>query len=85
LDSDQRRSLGIFLSFQLKKHFNLVSTKAAELARMMTGRSDKSIRAWKSMCLETGEVPDSMQRKYQHNGVLWYNESLNKKSIKCLI
>ena len=57
LDSDQRRSLGIFLSFQLKKHSILGSTKAAELAGMMTGGSDKSIRAWKPMFFENGEVP----------------------------
>ena len=40
LDSDQRISLGIFLSFQLEKLFKLGSTRAAELAWMMIGRSD---------------------------------------------
>ena len=40
LDSDQRISLGIVLSFQLEELFKLGSTRAAELARMMIGRSD---------------------------------------------
>ena len=34
------------------------------------------------MFFVTGEVPDSMQGKYQCSGVLWCNESLNNKSIK---
>ena len=39
LDSDQIISLGIFLLFQLEKLFKLGSTRAAELARMMIGKS----------------------------------------------
>ena len=35
LDSDQRISLYIFLSFHLEKLFKLCSTRAAELARMI--------------------------------------------------
>ena len=48
LDSDQRISLGIFRRFKLR------STRAAELAGMMIGRSDKSIRAWESKFLYRG-------------------------------
>ena len=40
LDSDQRISVGIVLSFQLEKLFKLGSTRAAELAGMTIGRSD---------------------------------------------
>jgi len=54
LDCDQMRSLGIFLSFQLEKQFNLESTKAVELAGLITGKSDKSIKARRSTFLETG-------------------------------
>ena len=43
LDRDNRDSLGIFLCFQLTKQLNLGDTKAAELAAMMTGRSDKAV------------------------------------------
>ena len=39
LDSDQIISLVIFLLFQLEKLFKLGSTRAAELARMMIGKS----------------------------------------------
>ena len=82
LDSDQRRSLGIFLSFQLEKHSILGSTKAAELAGMMTGRSDKSIRAWKSMFFENGEVPLTACRENIKAVVFSCNENLNKKLFK---
>ena len=40
LDSDQKISLGIVLSFQLEKLSKLSRTRAAELATMMIGRSD---------------------------------------------
>lgn len=82
LDNDQRIGLGVFLSFQLVKYFKLGSTRAAEIAGMMIGRSDKSIRSWKSRFIETGEIPDCKQGKYQRSGILWSNESLNKKAIK---
>ena len=82
LDHDQRVGLGIFLSFQLEKYFSTGSTKSAEYAGMMIGRSDKSVRAWKSNFLETGVIPDNKQGKYQRSGVLWSSENLNKKAIR---
>ncbi len=82
LDADQRIGLGVFLTFQLEKHFQLGSTKAAELAGMMINRSDRSVRAWKTKFLETGELPDCKQGKYQRSGVLWSDESFNKKVTK---
>ena len=42
LERDDRVLLGLFLCFQLWKHFDLGETKAAELAGMMVGRSDKT-------------------------------------------
>lgn len=36
-------SLGLFLSFQLKSVFQKGDTEAAEIAGMMTGKSDKTI------------------------------------------
>ena len=54
--------------------------KAAELAGMMVGRSDKTVHEWKKHFLEEGEVPESKQGKYQRSDVLWSDESLNKKA-----
>ena len=70
----------LFLCFQLTKRFELGETKAAELAGMMTGKSDKAVREWRAHFNENGEIPGSKQGVYQRSGVLWVNEDLNKKS-----
>ena len=62
--SPQGVSLGLFLCFQLSKHFNLGDTQAAEIAGMMVGRPDKTVREWRKQVLEDGEVPESKQGKY---------------------
>ena len=67
LKREDRVSLGLFLCFQLSKHFNLGEIKAAELSGMMVGRSDKTVREWRKQFLESGEVPESKQGKYQRS------------------
>ena len=44
LERDDRVSLGLFLYFQLTKHLDPGDTKAAEIAGMIVGRSDKTVR-----------------------------------------
>ena len=82
LEREDRVSLGLFLCFQLSKHFDLGETRAAEVAGMMVGRSDKTVREWRKQFFEEGEVPESKQGKYQRSGVLWSDEGLNKKAVK---
>ena len=82
LEREDRVSLGLFLCFQLSKHFDLGDTKAAELAGMMVGRSDKTVREWRKHFVEEGEIPESKQGKYQRSGVLWSDESLNRKATQ---
>ena len=48
LDTDDRVSLGIFLSFQLPKLLDVGQTKAAELASIMVGKSDRIIHEWRA-------------------------------------
>ena len=79
LEREDRVSLGLFLCFQLSKHFDLGDTKA-EIAGIMVGRSDRTVREWRKQFLEEGEVPESKQGKYQRSSVLWSDESLNKKA-----
>ena len=56
---------------------------AAELAGMMIGRSDRTIRDWKShFFANDGAMPESKQGKYQRSGVVWKNEKLNVKTTK---
>ena len=58
-------------------------TEAAELAGLMTGKSDKTIREWRDKFFESGgDIPESKQGAYQRSGVLWMNETLNKKASR---
>lgn len=83
LDRDDRVSLGLFLCFQLTKHLDVGATKAAELAGLMVGKSDKTVRDWRKHFLENdGQIPDNQQGKYQRSGVLWTSELLNRKATK---
>lgn len=46
----------------------------------MINKSDRIIRDWITQFYENDyQVPDSEQGHYQRSGVLWQNESLNKK------
>lgn len=81
LDRDDRVSLGLFLCFQLKKHMDLGDTRAAELAGLMIGKSDRAVREWRSEFFKNdGQIPESKQGKYQRSGVMWSSEHLNKKA-----
>lgn len=66
-------------------------TEAAELAGLMIMKCERTIRDWRSNFFENGcKVTESKQGGYQRAGVLWKNETLNKKksstvySGKCL-
>ena len=79
LDWEDRVSLGLFLSFQLTNLLGKGETEAAELAGLMVGKCEKTIRAF----LENGgSVEESKQGRYQRSGVLWKNEALNKKAAR---
>jgi len=82
LGRDDRVSLGLFLCFKLSKLLDLGETKAAELAGIMIGKSDKVVREWRSYFTQNGEIPQSQQGGYQRSGVLWTNEDLNKKATE---
>ena len=51
LDREDRTAVGIFLYVQMKTLLAKGETEAAELAGIMMGRSDKSIRDWKLKCV----------------------------------
>ena len=70
---EDRASLGLFISFQLAKVLHKGETDAAELAGMMVGKSDKTIREWTAQLLDTNDLPKSKQGHYQRTGVLHLN------------
>lgn len=80
LDREDTVSLGIFLAFQLEHLLNFTATKAAEHAAIMIGKSERTVRSWRSDFMEHGEIPENKQGRYQRRGILWSNEALNKKA-----
>ena len=67
LDRDDRFSLGLFLCSQMTRHLEIKETRAAELAGLMIGKSDKTIREWRKQFYENDGVhviPESQQGKY---------------------
>ena len=58
-------------------------TKAAELAAVMIGRSDKTVPDWRSqLFMNDEELPESKRGKYQQFGILWASEDLNRKATR---
>lgn len=81
LSWEDRASLGLL--FQLSAILGKGETEAAELAGQMIGKSDRTIREWKTKFFESGgEIPDSRQGHYQRTGVLWKDESLCKAATR---
>ena len=49
----------------------------------MVGKSDRTVREWRSQFIANGgEVPESKQGQYRRSGVLWTNEDLNNKATR---
>ena len=80
---EDRTSLGLFLYFQLVSVLGKSKTEAAELAGMMVGKSEQTIRQWKgSFLANNGSVSESNQGGYQRSGVIWKSEELNEKATR---
>jgi hypothetical protein len=74
-------SLSLFLCFQLAKHLALGETKAAELAGVMVGKSDKTIQEWRKQFFENdGMITETEQGQYERSGIVWSSEELNRKA-----
>ena len=72
------KSLAIFLCHIFVKHFGMNIADAAQLAANSIGKSDRSVRQWRTNVLNNdGVLPESKQGQ---NGVLWNNEELNEKA-----
>ena len=78
-----KASLGLFMTFQLQSHLGMGKTEPAELAGIMVGRSERTIREWVAKFNDSGGgVPESRQGHYQRSGVLWSNEDLSRKAAR---
>ena len=61
LSRDDCVSFSLFLCFQLTIHSGFAETKTAELAGMMVGKCDKTVRKWKMFFENDGVIPESEQ------------------------
>ena len=67
----------------LPQFFNLSSYQSAEMAAIMIGKSNRTVRQWRSdIVANDGDLPETKQGKYQMTGVLWQNEDLNKQATE---
>ena len=82
LNRDDTISLALFLTFHLSHLLNLPSTRAAEYAAILIGKSDRTVRQWRADFHENQTIPDSQQGRYQRSGVLWSSEALNTKATR---
>lgn len=83
LDWEDRVSLGLFISFQLTNVLGKGETEAAELAGLMIMKCERTIREWRSRFFANDcVVAETKQGGYQRTGVLWKNETLNRKAAR---
>jgi len=80
LSRDDKYSLAIFLQYHLCKTVGKGNTEASELAGLMIGKSEKTIREWRDEFYNNDcKIPNSEQGQYRRSGVLWNNEMLSEK------
>ena len=83
LGKEELKSVAMFLCYHLVGLFSFTDTKAAEYAALMLGKSDRTVRRWRSGVVENdGVSPVSEHGKHQRTGLLWKDEQLNKKATE---
>ena len=81
LSRDDLLSVSILLWHVLVGILGLKVTYAAETIGNLLGRSDRTVRDWRTTFnFNNGSFPDTLQGKYQRTGVVWQSEELNKKA-----
>ena len=75
-------SLAMFVYYHLVTMLSFTETRVAEHVAMMIGYSDRTVRQWRHDLVENdGVLQETKQGRYQHSGVLWQNEELNKEAL----
>ena len=83
LSKEDRLSLSILLWHLFVGILSFKLTDAADIIGRVLGRSDRTVREWRvTFNANGGTFPDTLQGKYQREGVLWQNEDLNKIATK---
>ena len=74
------KSLALFLCHVLTSELNISHSKAAEHTAKVIGKTDRTIRQWRTDLITYGEVRESKKGKYERPKVLWANKELNDKA-----
>ncbi len=70
LNHHDLQSLGVFLCYLFTQHFSMQATDAAILVSSIIGKSDKSVRRWRTSVIRNkGVLPSSKQGKYERKGL----------------
>ena len=69
LSQHDLQSLAVFLCHMFTQHFSMQATEAAVLVSSIVGKSDKSVRRWRTSVIKNkGVLPSSKQGKYERKG-----------------
>ena len=83
LHQDSLQSVSILLWHLLVGELHYPIMTAAGLIGDLLGKGERTVWEWRSKFLENkGCFPESLQGKYQRQGVLWQSEELNTKARK---
>lgn len=80
LDQEDTKALALFLCHILTSELKMSHSKAAEHTAKIIGRTDRTIRQWRSDLVTYGEIRESRKGKYERPQVLWANKELNDKA-----
>lgn len=80
LDQEDLKSLALFLLHIFTKDLEMTHAKAAEQTAKIIGKTDRTIRQWRSDLITHGEIRESRKGKYERPKVLWANKELNDKA-----
>ena len=83
LHRDSLQSVSMLLWYLLGGVLRYPIMDAAKLIGEVLGKGERTIREWRAKFIDNrGKFPESLQGKYQRQGVLWQSEDLNKKAAK---
>lgn len=80
LDQEDLKSLALFLCHIFTTELEMTHSRAAKHAAKVIGKTDRTIRQWRSDLTTYGEVRESRKGKYERPKVLWANKELNDKA-----
>ena len=79
LDQEDLKSLALFLCHIFTAELDMSYSRAAEHTAKIMGKTERTIRQWRSDLVTHGEVREGRRGRYERPKVLWANKELNDK------